>query len=143
MLKRILARTIKQGDCLIWQGCLNSDGYARVAYKGNCNGKAHRIVYQLTHAQEDITDKVIRHSCDNPQCINPKHLLSGTPRENAVDRELRGRNRSSAFTAAQVRRIRKLHKTGQYTNTQLAELFGVNYRTIHQITKHTSYRWVK
>lgn len=53
-----------------------------------------RLVYCLVNnlKLQDIADKVVRHSCDNPKCVNPKHLVLGTQLENMEDRKLRGRN---------------------------------------------------
>lgn len=89
-LKDFLKHTVVSGECLLWTRCINTDGYPRASYKGSSNGKVHRIVYELATG-EDITGKVVRHSCDNPLCINPDHLQSGTPIENMKDRRERGR----------------------------------------------------
>jgi hypothetical protein len=35
---------------------------------------------------------LVRHDCDNPLCVNPEHLRTGTDRDNAQDRDSRGRN---------------------------------------------------
>jgi hypothetical protein len=76
--------------CMEWRGAYNSDGYPRIAWNGNSNGKVHRIIYELTTG-ENISGLVVRHTCDNPRCINPKHLLKGTPKDNANDRDERKR----------------------------------------------------
>jgi hypothetical protein len=31
------------------------------------------------------------HSCDHPWCMNPRHFWLGTPKQNAADRERKGR----------------------------------------------------
>ena len=91
-LKQLLSYTEVSGDCLLWTRCLNTDGYPRLFWNGSSNGKGHRIVYQLSHPEEDITGLVIRHSCDNPKCINPDHLVSGTNLDNVSDRVARKRS---------------------------------------------------
>lgn len=141
-LDKYLTNTKQEGTCLIWQGALNTDGYPRAAYRGNSNGKVHRIVYEL-FTGEDITGKVVRHACDNPTCINPEHLSSGTPADNNRDRDVRERHALAAFSAKQIRAIRLLYATGQYRQKELASLFNINYRTIQQIVRNKSYRWVQ
>ena len=141
-LDKYLSYTEDNNGCKEWTRCLNSDGYPRAAYKGNLNGKVHRIVYELSHPDEDINGKVIRHTCDNPKCINPDHLLSGTVADNMKDRDTRGRQALAAFNAKQIIAIRNMYATGQYTHAEIGILFNVNYRTIQQIVTHKSYRWV-
>jgi hypothetical protein len=34
----------------------------------------------------------IMHSCDNPDCVNPKHLFKGSQHDNMVDCARKGRN---------------------------------------------------
>lgn len=34
---------------------------------------------------------IVRHTCDNPRCINPEHLVGGTQQDNMQDRLVRGR----------------------------------------------------
>lgn len=43
----------------------------------------------LEHGEIPEGDWVLHH-CDNPPCVNPKHLYFGTPKENSRDREVRG-----------------------------------------------------
>ena len=53
--------------------------------------KISRYVYTKTKGQIP-NNHVIRHTCDNPQCINPDHLISGTHSNNVADRVLRERS---------------------------------------------------
>lgn len=77
--------------CWLWTGGTDRYGYGtqwidgRVVY-------AHRLSYQHHHGP--IPDGfVVRHKCDTPACINPDHLLTGTPMDNVMDMFARGRSR--------------------------------------------------
>lgn len=140
-LQHYLNNTKKVNDCLEWQGCLNTDGYPRVFYNGNSNGKLHRIVYELVYS-EDISGKVIRHTCDNPKCINPVHLISGTPYDNARDRDSRGRGRAM-FSADMIKEIRRLWATGEFTQSGLARHLNIHQGSVRQIVLKKNYLWVE
>lgn len=80
------------GPCIDHGQKGNKDGY------GKCcryvDGKAkypllHREVF-LQH--NGYLPQVVMHSCDNPRCINPEHLLPGTFALNNKDRANRGRS---------------------------------------------------
>jgi hypothetical protein len=53
----------------------------------------HRLVYCTHHgiSLSSIAGKVVRHTCDNPACVNPEHLVLGTQLDNIADRQSRGR----------------------------------------------------
>lgn len=50
------------------------------------------LFHKLTH----LPDKWVLHKCNNPQCCNPKHLVLGTPSDNAKWRSACGRSRDVA-----------------------------------------------
>jgi len=132
-----LNNTQINGDCLEWTKCLNTDGYPRVAYKGNSNGKAHRIVYQLSTGNDPI-GYVVMHTCDNPKCINPEHLVLGTHQSNIYDRSLKGRSGAAKLTPTQVRGIRSMAK--EIPMKDIAQMFNVSYSTIQSIVARTHWK---
>ena len=99
----------------------------------NTNIKVHRYVYQL-NTGEDITGKVVRHTCDNPKCINPSHLLSGTVADNNSDRDSRFRHGKAKLSPVQVLEIRKRFSENSKLKTPgVAREFGISARTVLSI----------
>jgi len=141
-LQYFLNYTKQNGDCLEWTRCFNTDGYPRTVWNKYSNGKVHRIVYQL-FTGNDPEGLVVRHTCDNPKCINPEHLILGTAADNMLDRDSRGRHGASKTTLKDVQMIRDLYSTGRYLQKEIADLFGINHRTVSSIVTFTHYKHVK
>jgi len=83
----------KVGDCLVWTGSRNKDGYGTTKYMGR-SITAHRMSYLLCNA-EIPTGMHVLHKCDNPPCVNAEHLYLGTHRENMADMARKGRGNGS------------------------------------------------
>ena len=73
---------------------------------------------------------MIRHTCDNPSCVNPSHLVISTHLDNARDRVERGRgafgvNQGCAkLKNADILEIRKMLSDG-VAQRRIAERFSV------------------
>lgn len=76
-------------QCVLWDGPMGPRGYGRVTVNGR-RVLAHRHVYQKFHGPLGERE-VVRHTCDNPLCVNPYHLESGTQADNVRDMVARGR----------------------------------------------------
>lgn len=82
------------GDCWEWMGANNCKGYGYGILNKTILSKsisAHRCSYQIHNGNIPV-GLLVRHSCDNPRCVNPLHLSLGTHTDNARDRDIRGRN---------------------------------------------------
>jgi len=119
-------------ECWEWQGAIGnkSEGkrYGSFALRGKVVG-AHRLSYEMTYGAIPPGFYVM-HSCDNPQCVNPKHLSLGAQTENMRDMCVKGRSRRgeqvsrAKLTDADVRAMRKLYKSGLSIGA-IARCFGV------------------
>tara|TARA_R110000803_G_C11723563_1_gene288600 strand:+ start:43 stop:501 length:459 start_codon:yes stop_codon:yes gene_type:complete len=85
-----LSRLEKQGDCLVYTGHLNDDGYGIFGFNNKSWG-AHR--YSYTHYVGSIPKGlIVLHSCDNPPCVLPSHLRVGSVQDNMDDMVAKGRS---------------------------------------------------
>ena len=112
-------------DCIEHTQKGNGKGYGHTNRNG-ANVHLHRLAYVEDNGLtlEDIKGKVVRHRCDNPRCINPKHLEIGTYVDNYQDMVSRGRH-VYKLTNSQVAEIRSLYATGEIKQIRLAERYGV------------------
>ena len=111
--------------------------------------QAHRLAYE-SWVGPIPEGHIVRHKCDNPPCINPDHLETGTHSDNALDREARCRGRdqkgessnSSKLTEQAVLDIRMEYATGQTTYVRLAEFYGVTPPTIRYAVAGKTWRHI-
>lgn len=93
-----------ESDCWLWKGTKRAKGYGQFKWNGK-NVAAHRMAYTLAYGSipEGL---LIRHTCDNPPCVNPNHLLVGTDADNVRDMMERGRHASAAkYPSALIEQI--------------------------------------
>lgn len=86
-----------RGCTRVWDGYLNPKGYGQFSVGGR-EYKAHRVSARLSGL--DIDGLVVRHACDNPKCVTPEHLVTGTTADNNADMVQRGRLRGIAAEGA-------------------------------------------
>lgn len=116
---------------------LDKDGYPRFV-RDKKKVTMSRYVFELYKEQID-KGNIILHSCDNPSCINPKHLSQGTHKENSEDRNRKKRqaygikNGNVKLTEDKVLEIKKLLNDGKTKQKEIASKFGVSVPLIQKI----------
>lgn len=74
----------EQTDCWEWTAAKNNIGYGMFRWAQGIMRTAHRVSYEL-HKGPIPQGQVVCHTCDNPKCVNPDHLWTGTLKDNAQD----------------------------------------------------------
>lgn len=92
--ERAWARVDTAGDCWLWLGPLQGDGYGKVPVRHSCTAVAHRFFYE--HLVGPIPDGLqLDHLCRVRICVRPDHLEPVSIRENSL--------RSDSFAARHAR----------------------------------------
>lgn len=89
VLERIARRLENVGECRVWNGAKDSEGYGIVKVDGKAR-RLTRVVWEETYGPIPA-GLLICHSCDNPPCARVDHLLLGTQRANIRDMLAKGR----------------------------------------------------
>lgn len=141
-----------KGDCWIWLGHLDQYGYGqmKIAYQTH---SAHRVVYVYFKKKTLKRKWILRHKCDTPSCVRPRHVLKGTQKQNIADKYKRGRANHlcgeacsyAKLTEKDVRKIRKLYKFGVRGCGLIAlgKLFNVHMKTIQHVVMRGTWKHVK
>jgi hypothetical protein len=144
------------GECWEFTGSTAPYGKAEMRYGRFCIVRerpttAHRAAYLFTHG-EVPDDLFVCHACDNPPCCNPTHLFLGTGKDNAADRDRKGRyvlgikhrgsrNANAKLTEAMVLEIRRRAAAG-VSFKALARDYGVCSDSIGEVVRGKTWKHV-
>lgn len=123
--------------CLEWTGSFFKVGYPQFCFAGT-KLYGHRVAYELVNGEIPKGQSVL-HECDNPKCVNPRHLFLGTMKENMDDKIAKGRNavgaqqNLGALDHEKAAAIRYLRAAGM-SREAVAAKFGVTPTTISRVT---------
>jgi len=97
-LEYIESRSIPEPNsgCWLWLGAVDKKGYGVISKEIFGEFFAHR--YSLKSSGVIIADLCACHRCDNPICVNPDHLFSGTRNDNIRDAMAKGRHKGGNFS---------------------------------------------
>lgn len=135
--------------CWLWVAACVEDGYGVIRHQGK-NLKAHRVSWEL-HNGPIPEGMCVCHHCDNPPCVRPDHLFLGTPADNNADMLRKGRGMGprgslsgwAKLNEEKVRQIRSLYASGEYTQKQLALMFGVVHTVISRVVRREIWVFVE
>ena len=118
--ERFFSKVNKTPTCWEWTAGTCASGYGAFSFGRNNTQKAHRISY--VYFKGEIPEGlVVRHKCNNPSCVNPKHLVLGTKKENGQDRKLSGKTAGKRHYKAKKRRFK-------IWNDETSEYFEFDYQ---------------
>lgn len=152
--ERFWSKVDKKSDdeCWNWLASTHRKGYGQINLGDRGKGmiSSHRLSW-IIHYGEIPNDMHVLHKCDNPKCVNPKHLFLGTNIDNVRDMKQKGRTRkgenhwNSKLTEKDVMEIKTSYIpwNRNYSLSALAKRFGVDVGTIHAIVIGRNWKWVK
>ena len=159
LAQRFLAKVDRRSDdeCWLWLGYRMRPKNRKGIWHGQINtgrrGRSaltHRVAWELANGPIPPGMNVL-HRCDNPGCVNPKHLFLGTQGDNVSDAAAKGRmpgprligerNPTAKLTIADVRAIREEAAAGAAPKA-LAARFSVTRQNIRSILLGQTWRSV-
>jgi hypothetical protein len=131
-----LLEKVEQGpnECWNFVASKTHHGYGSFRY-GDRSIAASRASYAMFKG--DPGKGIVRHTCDNPACVNPNHLILGNQRDNMTDKMLKGRARRS-LTEDQVRAIR----ADERPICEIARAYQVTHGTVGCIKRRQTWAWL-
>lgn len=84
---RFVAPMMDDRGCWEWTGQIGDTGYPKMGPH-----YAHRLSWVMNNGMIP-KGLFVCHHCDNPPCVNPKHLFLGTHRDNMQDMVAKGRSK--------------------------------------------------
>lgn len=125
--------------CWIWRERWRRKGGYGIFVMGKKRRIASRVSYELFNGP--LTNGLcVCHTCDNPPCVNPKHLWLGTNDENMIDMTQKGRQ-DCKLDPKQVMEIRKLYDDG-CPLVKLCELYNMSSGAIRKLLLRKSWKHV-
>lgn len=141
------------GDCWVWRGkryrSRSQPDFVKKGYGMSWDSGARKYVSAHRRSYSEFRGGIpaghgVLHRCDNPPCVNPDHLFTGTQRDNVRDAWGKGRGVHQVYhgsahpmaklTSEEVRLIVSRVEGGEQQKA-LAEEYGVSRATVCRIAK--------
>lgn len=132
-------------ECVYWPWSDGRSTYASVHIDG-VKTRASRWVYEQINGPlperhgRGARGVLVLHTCDNPPCVRPSHLVAGTQDDNMKDAAAKGRmpggrgkKPRGPLSAMQVAAIESDLRSGSMIQAQIAKKHGVSDATVSLI----------
>lgn len=145
-VSRILSIATQDTDeCIEWPYAAQKSGYGTSHLAGK-TCPTHRAAYMLVYG-ELPPDIVVRHKCDNPRCVNIRHLEAGTHKDNQQDCIIRGRKKAPRggehYRAILSEEDVRLIRSSTLSAAKLSERLGVKIGAIHRVRQGRNWKHVQ
>lgn len=136
--QRFWAKVQKGPRCWEWTGARRPSGHGMFNGYDRTSVPASRFALELHLGYPPPPGTETCHRCDNPPCVNPKHLYYGTRQNNIDDAYARGlipvgsEKSSAKLTDGQVVQIRERYAAGAVAR-ELATEYGIATVTLRHI----------
>lgn len=149
--------------CHVWMAYKDKKGYGNFRIGGKMF-LSHRIAFVQDGGVFDCGNLAC-HRCDNPGCVNPDHIFSGTFADNNADMISKGRGKQpcgsahhsklrpekvlrgeliggSKLTEDKVREIREIFEAGGVSQRKIASDYSVSEAQICKIIRRPKWKHV-
>lgn len=125
-----------KGECWCFTGSTDDDGYGVMRRADYPPQRVHRVVLAATLGRELEPGEQALHRCDNPPCVRPDHLFSGTAVDNVIDRTIKKRSHHS-ISDGTVALLRKMYAPGRVSTYTLSQIFHIAPSHVWRIVNGT------
>lgn len=150
MLERLAERSKRDPvtGCLLWAGALTEKGYGEIHIRVDGRRKkrrVHRVTWEEVFGPI-LSDLIVCHTCDTPNCRELDHLFLGTEADNSADMVAKGRQwhphgvlaKSSVLTDDKARAI----FAAGGSQRAIAKRYGIGKSTVGAIKRGEAWRHV-
>ena len=147
LLEWIFSQCVADANgCLNWTRQKSKNGYALLTYLGKNSVKCSRVVLKLARGLDMSGKWFACHKCNNPACLNPEHLFTGTNAENMQDCKAKGRlNRAIGASAGNAKldesKVRFI-RGSTLSQRVLGKMFGLDHTAIHDVRTFKTWKHV-